>query len=80
MSENAAGRHLAVGAGAPADPDHLANGLTGAVTDGTAIPDGDRAADAEARLPSPDDAVQAVTDFVEDLVEDLDTPSDSDDE
>ena len=33
MSENAAGRHLAVGAGAPADPDHLANGLTGAVTD-----------------------------------------------
>jgi hypothetical protein len=62
-------QHLAVGAGAPADPDPLAEGSAAALTDdetdsagepvGTPGPDGP--------LPSPDDVVQAVADFVEDL-------------
>lgn len=80
MRERDQGRCLAVGAGAPADPDSHADGCA-AVIDAEPLPAVDRveAPDPDPRPPRSADVVQAVADFVEDLVEDA-GPGDHDDE
>lgn len=72
MSDSDDGRQLAVGAGSPADPDRGASGPAGdcggagrAASPGD--PDGAPAADPP--VPPGDDVVQAVADFVDDLVD-----------
>ena len=74
VSERDQSRRLAVGAGAPADPDPVADepaaageGEPGPAVDGPGTPGRD------VRSPSSGDVVQAVADFVEDLVEDVGT-------
>lgn len=73
MSERDESRHLAVVAGAPADRDPVADGPVAA--DGPPVPavDQDGQPGSEVPSPSPGDAVQAVAEFVEDLVDDAAT-------
>jgi hypothetical protein len=58
VRERDQGRHLAVGDGAPSDPD-VADGADGADETGD-----------EPETPTSDDVVQAVAEFLDDLVDD----------
>jgi hypothetical protein len=73
MSERDNSRQLPVGAGAPADPDSAAAEAPAASIDGgpdlAADPDGGPGRGSQQS--SPGDVVQAVAEFVEDLVEDV---------
>lgn len=81
MSERDECRGPDVGAGAPADPNPIAGEPADASGDGETDPAVDPvdSSSSDPSLPAAGDVVQAVADFVEDLVEDTTTPSTDDD-